>query len=240
MIFRGGNVEQEQKAACVWLASGNKHKRLELSRILPGITLKSPADGGIDDFDPPETGTSFLENALLKAGALRRALAERGIFEPVLADDSGLCVDALGGRPGIYSARYSGPYCNCNSGRKSGCNNRRNSGCSGGEHLPEGKKIESAERNRLLLEELGDNPQRGARFVCAMVLLFDENRFICAQETLEGEITGGPGRGEGGFGYDPIFYLPALDCTVAELGDDEKNRLSHRAKAGKTIAKILA
>ncbi|MDR1024217.1 MAG: non-canonical purine NTP pyrophosphatase, partial [Treponema sp.] len=87
----------------IWLASGNRHKRQELTRILTGITLKIPADGGIDGFDPPETGTSFMENALLKARALSRLLAERGISGPVLADDSGLCVDALDGRPGIYS-----------------------------------------------------------------------------------------------------------------------------------------
>ena len=216
MMAAGGNVEQEQGAVRVWFASGNTHKRLELSRILTGVMLKGTADGGIGDFDPPETGTSFLENALLKAGALRRALTERGIFDPVLADDSGLCVDALGGRPGIYSARYRG---------RAGA-------------LPGGTTLESAERNRLLLEELGDRAERTARFVCAMVLLFDENRFVCVQETLEGEIAGS--RGEGGFGYDPILYLPALGRTVAELGDDEKNRLSHRAKAGKAIAKILS
>ncbi|MDR0642471.1 MAG: non-canonical purine NTP pyrophosphatase [Treponema sp.] len=220
----------QEKAACVWLASGNKHKRLELSQILRGVTLKAPADGGIDDFDPPETGASFLENAFLKAGALYRSLMERGISGPVLADDSGLCVEALGGRPGIYSARYAG----CRGGYSG------ESPGGGNGDKPWGKELKSAERNRLLLEELGDNPNRRACFVCAMVLLFDENRFTCVQETLEGEITGGLGRGEGGFGYDPILYLPSLGCTVAELGDDEKNRLSHRAKAGKAIAKILA
>jgi XTP/dITP diphosphohydrolase len=219
-------VGQERTApALIWLASGNDHKKLELSRILAGVTLKSPADAGIPAFDPPETGTSFLENALLKAGALRRALEERGIFGPVLADDSGLCVDALRGRPGIYSARYTG----CRGGE------------GGGSFSPgKDKKLESPERNRLLLEELGNNPRRTARFICAMVLLFDEHRFVCVQETLEGEIVRDLGRGEGGFGYDPVFYLPALDRTVAELGDDEKNRFSHRAKAGKAVAKILA
>jgi XTP/dITP diphosphohydrolase len=215
-------VEQEKGAAPVWLASGNRHKTQELSRILTGVILKSPADGGIGDFDPPETGASFLENALLKARALHRALAERGVSGPVLADDSGLCVDALGGRPGIYSARYRG-RCGGEDGGRSG-----------------GGELESAERNRLLLGELGDNPERRARFVCAMVLLFDENRFACVQETLEGEIVRDQGRGENGFGYDPIFYLPSLGRTVAELGEDEKNRLSHRAGAGKAIAKILA
>jgi XTP/dITP diphosphohydrolase len=226
-------VEQEQQAAGIWLASGNRHKKLELSQILTGVTLKSPADGGIGDFDPPETGASFMENALLKARALYRILAERGIAGPVLADDSGLCVDALGGRPGIYSARYSGPH--------KGQRREYPGGEGGGKPYPgEGGKLEAAECNRLLLEELGDNPNRRARFVCAMVLLFDKNRFACVQETLEGEIVSGPARGGGGFGYDPILYLPTLGRTVAELGEDEKNRLSHRARAGKGIAKFLA
>jgi XTP/dITP diphosphohydrolase len=224
-------VEQE-RTTLVWLASGNRHKRLELSRILTGITLKSPGEAGIGAFDPPETGTSFLENALLKAGALRRALAERDLAGPVLADDSGLCVDALGGRPGIYSARYAGPG--------PGGPFPRDPLPGGPLPAPPGEKLEAPERNRLLLEELGDNPRRGARFICAMVLMFDENRFVCVQESLEGEITREAGRGRGGFGYDPVFYLPALGRTVAELGDDEKNRLSHRARAGKAIAKLLA
>jgi XTP/dITP diphosphohydrolase len=227
----GGKVEQEQTR--LWLASGNRHKRLELSRILTGLALKGPEEGGIGGFDPPETGSGFVENALLKARALSRLLAERGIFEPVLADDSGLCVDALDGMPGIYSARYCGRGSGHNSGRYGG-HNDGGPGASGGE------KLEAPERNRLLLEELGDRPDRRARFVCAMVLYYDEYRFICVQETLEGEITRSPGRGEGGFGYDPILYLPALGRTVAELGEDEKNRLSHRAKAGKALAKILA
>ncbi|MDR0401028.1 MAG: RdgB/HAM1 family non-canonical purine NTP pyrophosphatase [Treponema sp.] len=217
---------RETRGAELWLASGNRHKRLELARILSGVALKIPADGGIDGFDPPETGASFMENALLKARALSRILGERGIFEPVLADDSGLCVDALGGRPGIYSARYSGRY----GGRSDGS-------CGGG---PEALKIlEAPERNRLLLEELGDASDRRARFVCAMVLLFDEHRFACVQETLEGEIAAAQGRGEGGFGYDPILYLPGRGRTVAELGEDEKNRISHRAKAARAIAALL-
>ncbi|MDR3172909.1 MAG: non-canonical purine NTP pyrophosphatase [Treponema sp.] len=137
----------------------------------------------------------------------------------VLADDSGICVDALGGRPGIYSARYAG---------------RDDPG------LLEGKKPEAPERNALLLEELGDNPNRTARFVCAMVLLWDENRFLSVQETLEGELVRpGEGRGSGGFGYDPIFYLPDRGVTVAELSGAEKNRISHRGKAARIITKLL-
>ncbi|MDR2177438.1 MAG: non-canonical purine NTP pyrophosphatase [Treponema sp.] len=213
--------ETIRAAGNIWLASGNIHKERELSGIFAplGFEIKLPAAAGIAAFDPPETGTGFLENSLIKARALAALLAERGVFEPVLADDSGLCVDALGGRPGIYSARYSGR----------------------GDPPPrEGEKLSSGERNRLLLEELGNEPRRGACFVCAMVLLFDENRFACVQETLRGEIARGPGAGEGGFGYDPILYLPDRGCTVAELAEEEKNRISHRAKAGRAIAKLLA
>jgi XTP/dITP diphosphohydrolase len=192
----------------IWFATGNLHKKTEISAILAGHTIKIPADAGID-FDPDETGTTFLDNALIKARELRRLLAERGIPDPVLADDSGLCVDALGGQPGIYSARYGG------------------------------KNLEAPERNALLLKELGDKPQRQARFVCSMVLLYSTDRFFVAQETLEGELIKEE-RGIGGFGYDPIFYLPGLNCTVAELPEAEKNRISHRGKAGKAIAALLA
>jgi XTP/dITP diphosphohydrolase len=223
----------------IWLASGNDHKRRELSAIMTGHTLKLPVEGGIDLFDPKETGRAFVENALIKARTLRRLLEERGEAGPVLADDSGLCVDALEGRPGIYSARY---------------------GSSGG------KKIGAPERNALLLEEvhaaLAEKPGgsessrrqrscqrqrscrrlRSCRFVCAMVLLFGEDRFYAVQETLEGELVSSidESRGTGGFGYDPVVYLPSLSRTVAELTEEEKNTVSHRAKAGKAIARLLA
>jgi XTP/dITP diphosphohydrolase len=196
----------------IWFATGNLHKKTEIAAILAGHTIKIPADAGIN-FDPDETGTTFLDNALIKARELHRFLAERNILDPVLADDSGLCVDALGGRPGIYSARY------------------------GTEKVP--GTFSAPERNALLLKELGDNPQRQARFVCSMVLLYNTDRFFVAQETLEGELIKEE-RGLGGFGYDPIFYLPELGCTVAELPEAEKNRISHRGKAGKAIAALLA
>jgi XTP/dITP diphosphohydrolase len=121
-------------------------------------------------------------------------------------------VDALGGRPGIYSARYGGE---------------------------DGAKLTSAERNSLLLKELGDSPNRTARFVCAMALLLGEDRFFIAQETFEGEIVR-KAHGTGGFGYDPILNLPRLSRTVADLSDVEKNLFSHRGKAGRMIATILA
>lgn len=209
----------------VWFATGNTHKKKELAGILPAFEIKIPAEAGLA-FDPEETGNSFFENALIKAAELHRLLEEkRPSFyksgDPVIADDSGICVDALGGRPGIHSARYGGMS-------------------SGG-----GKKLSSAEKNILLLEEfaaLGGSSPRTARFVCAMVLYFNPNRFFIAQETMEGELVKSfdAARGEGGFGYDPILYIPELGRTVAELSDDEKNIHSHRGKAGKIIDRILA
>jgi XTP/dITP diphosphohydrolase len=207
----------------IWFASGNEHKKAELAAIL-GKQLKIPSDAGLV-FNPDETGSSFYENALIKARQLFRLLAggKHELYRPgdfIIADDSGICVDALGGRPGIYSARYP---------------------LLGG---PPGRLIEinpaSSAQNSVLLEELTGEKNRSARFVCAMVLLSSEERFFVAQETLEGEILGGTtGRGSGGFGYDPIFYIPELGKTVAELSTDEKNRISHRAKAGKIIANLL-
>jgi XTP/dITP diphosphohydrolase len=206
----------------LWFATGNVHKRAELANILNAHTIRIPADAGIDGFDPNETGGSFLENSLLKARTLYRLLAEKGIGGPVIADDSGLCVDALGGRPGIYSARYAGP-----------------SAAPAGAASP--GSLSAPERNALLLTELGSEPNRKARFVCAMVLLWDENRFYSVQETLEGEIIAPDreGRGEGGFGYDPILYIPEFGRTVAELSEAEKNGVSHRGKAARAIAKLL-
>jgi XTP/dITP diphosphohydrolase len=197
----------------IWFATGNAHKKAELAAILAGHTIRIPSEAGFD-FAPDETGATFLENAFVKARELYRL-----VQAPVIADDSGLCVDALDGRPGIYSARYGS---NARYGSEDG-----------------GKKLSDPERNALLLAELGDHPNRRARFVCAMVLLLGEDRFFIAQETLEGEILTGPGRGSGGFGYDPILHLPEQGCTVAELAEEEKNRLSHRGKAGRAIAKML-
>ena len=207
----------------IWLATGNIHKKAELAALLPEHTIRIPADAGLV-FDPKETGASFLDNALIKARALYRLLRERdgGSGEPpvVLADDSGLCVDALGGRPGIRSARYQGPDTGVNPG---------------------GGNLSDPERNAALLEELGDHPDRRARFVCAMVLLPDEHRFLAVRETLEGEIVRpAEVRGAGGFGYDPIFYLPDLGRTLAELSAEEKNRISHRGKAARIIGQIAA
>jgi XTP/dITP diphosphohydrolase len=211
----------------IWFATGNIHKKRELAAILkaasPGAELLIPGEEGIA-FDPEETGATFLENALLKARALYRLVSAAGKAGPVIADDSGLCVDALGGRPGIYSSRYGM--------------------AEGGGSRGTGQRpvLGDGERNALLLKELGDNPLRSARFVCAMVLLMDENRFFAVQETLEGELVSSTGaaRGGGGFGYDPILFIPEMGRTVAELADGEKNRISHRGKAGRAVARFLA
>jgi XTP/dITP diphosphohydrolase len=211
----------------VWLATGNIHKKKELANILSdamletaSLDLKIPTDVGLA-FDPEETGNTFLENALIKAAELYRQL---GNGQPVIADDSGICVDALDGRPGIYSARYTGAPVPQSP-------------------VPDPRSLLSdTERNALLLAELGDNPRRSARFVCAMVLYCGADRFFSAQETMEGELVlnAESARGLGGFGYDPILYIPELRRTVAELSDEEKNRLSHRGKAGKVIGHILS
>jgi len=189
----------------LWLATNNEHKKRELEAIFSGHTLVTPASAGLV-FDPEETGSTFIENTLIKARALYDL-----VHEPVLADDSGLCIDALDGRPGVYSARY-------------GSTN--------------GKKLESWERNELLLKEMEQITNRRARFICSMVLLFNHDRFFVVQETLEGEIIR-ESRGSGGFGYDPILYIPERGCTVAELSEDEKNRISHRGKAGRAVAQLL-
>ncbi|MCL2763164.1 MAG: non-canonical purine NTP pyrophosphatase [Treponema sp.] len=222
----------------IWFASGNAHKKEELSAILGSEwEVKIPADVGLE-FDPDETELTFHGNALLKAKALYTLLMQHHppLFkpgQPIIADDSGICVDALDGRPGIYSARYAGR-------KKDTSPDFSHEGHE--EHEGHGgKKLEAGERNVLLLEEMGDNPLRAARFVCAMAVLYSPDRFFAAQETCEGEIVKSIecARGVKGFGYDPIFYIPELGRTMAELSEAEKNAISHRGKAGKIIIKGL-
>lgn len=189
----------------IFFASGNAHKREEMARIFPNHEIRIPKDDGID-FDPDETADTFFGNALIKAEALWRI-----VRAPVLADDSGICVDALGGEPGVKSARY---------------------GSINGENL------DSQARNDLLVSRMHGIEDRTCRFVCNMVLYLGPDRFWSVQETLEGKLIQ-EGRGTGGFGYDPVMYVPECGKTVAELSPEDKDRLSHRGKAGKRISALL-
>lgn len=189
----------------LYLASGNAHKRLEFARIFPDHDIVIPSDLGLA-FDPDETESTFHGNALIKAEALYALTGG-----PVLADDSGICVDALGGEPGIRSARY---------------------GSEGGVIL------DAAGRNGLLLERMRGISDRRARFVCNLVLYLGPDRYWSVQETLEGLIIESE-RGAGGFGYDPVMFIPEEGMTVAELSDADKDRLSHRGKAGRLISRLL-
>lgn len=185
------------------LATGNPGKVTELRAILAGyfgldrVTLLTPRDWPVPLPEVAETGTTFAENARLKADALAAAT---GLMS--LADDSGLCVDALDGAPGLLSARWAG------------------AGAS------------DADRNSKLLIALADTPleRRNARFVCAAALVVPGGHTAVAEGVCEGLILTVP-RGASGFGYDPLFLLPALGRTMAELTTEEKNRLSHRALA---------
>ena len=180
------------------LATSNPGKVRELNAMLGGIIeVISQQTMGVDEV--PETGLTFVENALIKA---RNAARQTGL--PALADDSGLVVDALNGAPGIYSARYAGD------------------GASDEQKLQK------------LLTELKrqEDSNRQARFWCALAFVqhSEDPTPVIIQKGWEGEIVY-EARGQGGFGYDPIFYLPSYGCTSAELVAEEKNKISHRGQA---------
>jgi XTP/dITP diphosphohydrolase len=199
----------------VVLATNNDHKRKELAAILTHHRVLIPSEIGIE-FSFEETASTFLDNALGKARALQEMVGRAGTPVEdmvIVADDSGLCVDALGGEPGIYSARYGSP--------------------DGGK-----TELSSEERNALLLRKLTGVDNRAAYFVCCMVAVFSTDRYAAVEETFEGLIATAPS-GSGGFGYDPVFYLPDRNLCVAELPDAEKNLISHRGKAAAGMAAVL-
>ncbi|KGE78650.1 XTP/dITP diphosphatase [Halomonas salina] len=183
----------------VVLASGNAGKLREFGQLLAPLGMDVRPQSDFDVTEVEETGLTFVENALLKA---REASRISGL--PAMADDSGLAVDALQGRPGIYSARFSG------------------------------EPKDDARNNAYLLESLADVPagQRTARYWCVLVLLrhAEDPVPLIVQQSWDGEILT-EARGEGGFGYDPLFWVPECGKTAAELSSDEKNRLSHRGRA---------
>ncbi|MDH4607792.1 RdgB/HAM1 family non-canonical purine NTP pyrophosphatase [Pseudomonas sp. BN102] len=179
------------------LASHNAGKLKELQAML-GDSVKVRSIAEFSEVEPEETGLSFVENAILKA---RNAARVSGL--PALADDSGLAVDALGGAPGIYSARYA-------DGQGDAANNAK------------------------LLEVLREVPEaeRGAQFICSLALLrhAEDPLPILCEGVWRGRILF-EARGEHGFGYDPLFWVPERECSSAELSPTEKNQLSHRARA---------
>ena len=194
------------------LATNNKGKLRELQAILNGlpIQLVTPADIHLD-LDVEEDGVTYAENAAKKAIAFARA---SGLT--CLADDSGLEVDALGGAPGLYSARYGPP---------------RPDGTAG--------KYSDAERRTYLLENLRGKPRPwAARFRATVAVAGPEGSVEIVEGICEGEVIPEE-RGDGGFGYDPIFFMPALGQTMAELPEETKNRLSHRARAVEAAKPIL-
>jgi len=191
----------------VVLASGNNKKLLEMQQILAPLGFELVPQSALQISEAPETGLTFVENALIKA---RHAAQVSGLA--AIADDSGLEVDALQGAPGIYSARFSG------ANATDGDNNQR------------------------LLKALQDVPgdKRTARYQCLIVFLRHaaDPTPIITQGTWEGRILTTP-RGDGGFGYDPLFLLPGSGKTAAELTPEEKHRRSHRGKALSALAEKL-
>lgn len=190
------------------LASGNAGKLREFNELLAPLGYDVMAQSAFDVPEVEETGLTFVENALLKA---REACRVSGLA--ALADDSGIEVDALNGKPGIYSARFAG-------------------------------EPKSDDRNnRQLLEQLADVPpgQRTARYWCVVVLMrhAEDPVPVIVQRSWEGEILTQP-RGEGGFGYDPLFQVSRLGNTAAELDATQKNRLSHRGRATRRLVELLS
>jgi XTP/dITP diphosphohydrolase len=186
------------------LATSNLGKVRELNSMLEGqYNVVSQIDMEVEEV--PETGASFVENALIKA---RNASSQSKL--PALADDSGLVVDSLNGEPGIYSARYAG------------------------ENATDEDNIVK------LLARMDDEDNRSARFWCAMVYVryASDPEPVIVEKSWEGQILREL-KGNNGFGYDPIFYLPELNCTSAQLSAEEKNRISHRGQALQEILKHL-
>lgn len=189
------------------LASNNVGKIREIQAMLAGLDMEILPQADFVTTEAEETGLTFIENAIIKA---RHAARMSGL--PAIADDSGLEVDALGGAPGVYSARYAG----------------------------EGAS-DSANNDKLLTELAGvEDSDRTARFRCVMVYLRhgEDPSPLIAEGVWEGRILHEP-RGSEGFGYDPLFFAPERGCASAELDPSEKNRLSHRGKAVRELAARL-
>jgi len=194
------------------VATGNAHKLIEIQQIIDAAGYSFTARG-LKEFPaiviPPEDGDTFAANAIIKAKA---AAQQSGLI--AIADDSGICVDALDGAPGIYSARFAAD--------------------EGADHI-------DSRNNEKLLRLLADVPdeQRGGHFACAIAIATPEGEV----RTVEGRVYGVIAHaesGEGGFGYDPLFFVPELNKTLSEVTAEEKNAISHRGQALRLMLPILA
>jgi len=189
------------------VATNNRGKLVEYRHLLDGLPLEITSLGEEKiEFEPQETGSTFEENAILKASAfaMRSELL-------TLADDSGLEIDALNGAPGVHSARYGGT-----------------------------RRGQDVQRYELVLHQMERVPwaKRTARFRCVVALATPDGHVETAEGVIEGIIAFEP-RGEHGFGYDPIFFIPEFDCTMAQLPPETKNQVSHRARAAQAALPII-
>ena len=188
------------------LASGNKGKLAEFQRLLEGLDVQIHSMKEYPEIgEIVEDGSTFAENALIKARAVCKATGK-----PAMADDSGLAADALNGAPGIYSARFAG------------------------------EQRSDADNNAKVLQLLEgvEDSKRTARFFCVIAIVLPDGREYTVEGTCEGTILHAL-QGEGGFGYDPLFYVESLDKTFAELTMEEKNRISHRGHANRKAVEII-
>lgn len=192
------------------VATRNRGKVREFREMFTGLGVTVTDLSGMEDrFEPAETGRTFLANACLKASAYARRFGAWA-----LADDSGLCVDAIGGAPGIYSARFA---------------------------AMNGAGTGDAANNAWLLKRLEpvEEARRSARFVCSLAVADEIGRIVwTTRGSIEGRILPSP-RGENGFGYDPLFLVPELGKTTAELAPDEKHEISHRGRAMRRLKSLL-
>ena len=193
-------------------ATGNKDKMREIRQILGSLGMEVVSMKEADaDVDVEENGTTFAENSMIKARAVAKCLSDKGDHDSiVLADDSGLEIDYLNGEPGIYSARYLG------------------------------KDTPYPEKNSVIISRLDGvkDEERSARFVCAISAVLPDGKELSTLGKMEGRI-GYEIAGENGFGYDPIFFLPEYGKTSAELTEDEKNAISHRGEALRSMEAVL-
>ena len=185
------------------LASSNKHKLEELKLLMPNVDIQEANMVEVDENAP-----TFLGNALIKAEALYKINGNK----PILSDDSGLCVKAFDGKPGVKTARYGSDVM--------------------------GRLLDGAERNEFLLKNMENITDRDASFVCTLVAYLSPNRIYTVTEEVQGRITKKQA-GCGGFGYDPVFYIDEAGTTMAELSKEDKGKYSHRGRAAKIMNEIL-